>query len=505
MNDNIFQDGVYYVHLHEKNIKQGGIEGNNISNDTLASYYRNQKIQAGVAAKKNYISLFKQSLSKNSLDLLEKSFELNEDRTMAEISKAMQESIQEAIPIDKFQNLMGYTKDVNVYKMLSSKGTKKVEEFNKMLEAVSKALNLLDGPDSDKLAENLLLLSGQIKGQNRISNKVFGDKLMKELNKFKNDNEGKTFNPKALDNVISQLENIANGLITGQNKSGDALTFRGYKTLFSNLFSTEFAEGIGAMLKHTATFNIDKELRGVLEGTQTKEVIQYGPDAEFIKSLGKVTGKVDVKYPNVGISMELLDSGETSELNIDLGLSMKFYQNQHFKGINDNIKTMEIHSGSGGTLKEAFIALFGSDIIANYYAYNTFGHFNTMDSAITALQDLILTRQINRLFSTTGTKEDFNQFMIINGEVVSIWDLIQYVINNDVGLTNSQTKNPDSKQAISLSINSTDRQNILNSNKKINNEGDAIDKWVRSKRVNEAINKTKIQAVLHVERLRELV
>ena len=94
--------------------------------------------------------------------------------------------------------------------------------------------------------------------------------------------------------------------------------------------------------------------------------------------------------------------------------------------------------------------------------------------------------------------------MIINGEVVSIWDLIQYVINNDVGLTNSQTKNSDSKQAISLSINSTDRQNILNSNKEINNEGDAIDKWVRSKRVNEAINKTKIQAVLHVERLRKL-
>ena len=46
--------------------------------------------------------------------------------------------------------------------------------------------------------------------------------------------------------------------------------------------------------------------------------------------------------------------------------------------------------------------------------------------------------------------EDFSQYVIVNGQVVSIWDLIQYALNNQVGLSASMDN--DMSQGMVLHI-----------------------------------------------------
>ena len=115
------------------------------------------------------------------------------------------------------------------------------------------------------------------------------------------------------------------------------------------------------------------------------------------------------------------------------------------------------------------------------------------------MNDLILKRQILRLFSSAGGANDFNQFMLINGQIISIWDILQYALNSDLFLSSSEQGSEE--QGLTLSI--PDRPKIIQSNKKINNQKQSQleNAWLRSKKVNSAINTAKIKAKLHLKNL----
>jgi len=74
--------------------------------------------------------------------------------------------------------------------------------------------------------------------------------------------------------------------------------------------------------------------------------------------------------------------------------------------------------------------------------------------------DLIATRQILRLFATAGSESDFAQFMLVNGRIVSIWSIVQYVISSNLSLSASQ--DGGKTQGIVLSI--PDRPKIYAAN-----------------------------------------
>ena len=80
---------------------------------------------------------------------------------------------------------------------------------------------------------------------------------------------------------------------------------------------------------------------------------------------------------------------------------------------------MSFSGGSGGTLREALNSLFDTDM-EHYLAYNTLAYGSKLPAANMALNDIILTRQLNRLFATRGGAKDFSQFVLVNGYVVSI-------------------------------------------------------------------------------------
>ena len=71
------------------------------------------------------------------------------------------------------------------------------------------------------------------------------------------------------------------------------------------------------------------------------------------------------------------------------------------------------------------------------------------------LQDLILTRQLVKLFSSRGGEDDFSQWMLVNGQVISIWQLIMST-EKFVGLSHSQIHQTNNQtQLVSLSLPNT--------------------------------------------------
>ena len=177
---------------------------------------------------------------------------------------------------------------------------------------------------------------------------------------------------------------------------------------------------------------------------------------------------------------------------IDVGISTKSYVTQFFGDIK-NQKKQSFASGSGGTLKEALEAIFDNNIRPLYLSYNIFAHGSKRPKEVKALNDLILTRQLVRLFSSRGGSKDFSQFMVINGRVVSIWQII-LATEKFVGLSNSLG---GAQQMVSLTI--PNRVKIEDAEK-----ASYSDRYSRIKAINSEINKTRIYAHLHIDKLSNL-
>ena len=111
------------------------------------------------------------------------------------------------------------------------------------------------------------------------------------------------------------------------------------------------------------------------------------------------------------------------------------------------------------------------------------------------LQDLILTRQLVKLFSSRGGKDDFSQWMLVNGQVISIWQLIMST-ENFVGLSHSQIHQTNNQtQLVSLSL-----PNTVN----IEKQTTIIDPYVRVPLVNKLLNEMTIKAYVHLDNIKRM-
>ena len=136
--------------------------------------------------------------------------------------------------------------------------------------------------------------------------------------------------------------------------------------------------------------------------------------------------------------------------------------------------------------------MFGvGTLYEKYLSYNILAHSDkpSIAGVSAELNDLLLTRQLLRIFSTRGGSSDFAQFMLVNGQIVSIWELI-LESENFLGALSSQAESMH--QAITLSI--PDRPSICKAAKILNS-------YKRVHAVNSAINKAKITAHIHLNKL----
>lgn len=462
----------FYIHLEKIHI------GSRISNGSKNLDFSELRQRMVNQLKLQYIDLLSKRIQipGETLKTLSNSMDITEEELITEMDKEIKKKLQKDINVSKLQILFDTVKNGNLNQHLEAAINKKsIEELNSAFEVISKCLNLLEGKNNEGKSLGAALI---LSIQNSNSFMEIGDKLGIELNEWKKNNNLKTIKKQSLDASFSSLQNLSYVLKTGTFKStGQSLTADGIKKLLSNgLISTNIAEGLAFSMKSKA----DSILRGVVARSVGTQAVTVRYEDGIQES---ITSKTDVFLPKVKIKLKNFGN----EISADIGISSKFYTGKTFLG-NSGKEVGLFGSGSGGTLKEALSTIFLNANQDKYLAYNYLAHNENQKE----MKDLILTRQLLRLFATMGSSEDFSQYMLVNGKIISIWQLVRYIALDDL--------DEKEKNGITLSILS---KKSFKPEKQHQRRGVSVKEvaWQRSREQNSIINEAKISAKIHLKNL----
>lgn len=469
-----YKSNYFYIHKNVHNI--GRMNNRDPQSDgKMAETFSNYKYGATANMSKvvtsQYLNLFKsKQIGGAERKLLEDVFDIENNNTSALLDKihdAMQKGLEQYLNTDNLVKLLEIEKGLNwsenntsqlqkALKTASGKYTDELKILDAYLESLVKTVQLVDSNLGQALADKLLIDANMTKNYNNI--KAYGRSLKRALNEYKTNNDAKLVNNTLMSEAVANLEMIVNSLATLKNSAGDKkLSIDILKGLTTSNFFPNLSEVLGAQIKQTVVntpLKIMKEAARTGQDPIPLEMTDadgnYIPDGFLFDKSGSQQGKADNVFKNVSLNLSSITDEYSGELVIDLGISNKSYVRNHF-GKGPLEKFDDVYSlGGGMNLGNAFQLLLGNGAIyEKYLGYNIFAHSGELPSALTALQDALLTRSIIYFVSARG-KQDFSQFMLLNGQLLSIWDIIKYALSTNIGLSSSQVSG--SKQGVYMSI-----------------------------------------------------
>ena len=497
-----------YIHLQKEHIGALYGYGNWDNLSSILSESRNKG-----RALNNYRNFFASSLSKESRNMFRNLSNMDKDKFIADANAAMKEVLEKRTHTNMYKELYEIKQNMVSATSVAQKlqnGKDALLECDNLLTPLSEAVRLIESPETGGNALLADLLANNTAGKKMKASNM-GIKIEKALDTYLRSNNYKGLSGaklQAMNESVRALNNLAQNLKTKQKKGakdGEYLNKNGWTTIFSNLFSLTFAESLGAVLFEHAFSAAEGAVIDMVgsKGSKTSK-ITYN-DAGAIKQNQTITNKTDIKGRHLTFSFQENTSlGNKSVFNINLGISMKFYDSIGIQQLDSKGLTGTFSSGSGGSLGAVLVDVYGTNPKKLYFAKNILAHDangTKLNSGLMAIQNAILQKEILRLFATMGNKKDFSHFILVNGVFISTWDLLNYVLNNFVGKSASQGAfSKDSKQGVALSI--AGRKSIYAANvaetKGVANIAEAKR---RSQAVNEAIDSATIEARIHIEKI----
>lgn len=466
----------YYIHIHQQNI--GAASGGD-SSTTIN--YKQQREAAWNAAKSYYSTLFAANISKESISLTEEAFK--DKDVLTELNEQMQIAIQKALRADTIykglthQKTAVYGRGKWIGEHIQGKDVQSaLWAFDRVLNAVAETCRLIRSDYGKDLAAALL----QLKNTKGLSLTDKNTRLMTALNTFAFRGKGTTFQKQQIEFVIATLQNFAKGIAAGESA-------KDITKLVDSIFNTGFSEGFGAMLRTDAVTAINRVTKQALTGAKPTKITftdefgrivndNYGDEKDY---------KTDTRMENVVMKVSASNHIKEGKITFNLGLSNKQYRTAAFPAFEKVTGETVIHGGRSGRIEEALDSLFGAGAVRQkYLSYNYLIWYNQrgqLGKEIEELSDLIATRQLIRIFSSRGGIKDFSQFMLINGQIIPIWDILQ------------QMKNVQDNDVVSLEIHGlpADPTSYF-----------TLKQYDRIKQLNQEVSRAVVSANLHLDKLK---
>ena len=489
-----WESDIFYIHLHTENIGRMA-NGDPKSDDELANIFdaykqgKNSTVQTAVT--NQYLQAMKASIKKTTTNrkILDEVFDIKNNNASAMLDnmhQIMQEGLEDYINTNNLVKLLQNEKTLkwnerntgSLQQALSNHGDYETELkfLDTLLQTMADTVSLINSPLGPQLAEALLV---QANGTKNFSNiKDYGENLSKVLEKFKQENKAVLLNTPLMKEAITNLEDIISPIKNmylekqkGSRTIREATTVGKLQGRVTNNFFPNLSEILAAQIEETAVSNaikIHKNARRT--GAETSQIqitdvqgnySNYG----FFEDGGKKQDKADNIYENVQMKVSNLRDGESGYFNIDIGISSKSYVTQHFEMDTSLADFNDVYSlGGGMTIGNAFRLLLGdinADVYKKYLGYNIFARdSDELPKALNSLQDVLLTRSIVYIASGRN-KKNIAQFMMINGNLLSIWDIIKYTFDHDIGKSSSQLKDIDENNRPGLYMSIPNRQKII--------------------------------------------
>lgn len=494
-----------YVHLRGEHVGAAYNSKVTMGDQTsLINQFNDAKANAFQASMNQFQNLFFESLSRDGKDLLRQTFQVYNSDTrsvMDDIQRKMKKQLSDSLNTQKLQNLIDIIQDKGNQKTLSQVGMILQEtNIERYASQLANFFNMIE-TCANLIQDKIGFLPAVFKDEKQLSasfstGKELGEALQEALKNF----SGVPLHKKEkaqFDQVIHSINALAHGWKTGKKmreddedddgKSERNLTVKGVQIILRNIFSTGFGEALAGSICYGAKSTV-REL--ILTGLKTYNVtywdengqISMGPsyshsfnpkNTEVFGDQSRA-GKADVFFKGARINIGTQQS--PNEIKMNFGISVKTYKDLKFNKKAGKWTSGTISSGAGPTFLQAIYNTFGTDAKYKYYAYNILTHQDRYPQALQVMQDAILTRNILRLFSSRGNG-DFAQFLYINGQIISIWEIILSTQTSFLGISRSQIRGrhnqvaaltiPDRPKAVAVSKEQTKYINtrVQNANK----------------------------------------
>jgi hypothetical protein len=438
----------YYMHRENKNFESAR------ALDVFQRQKTNGYKEAKRRFKKNYLNSL--NIDNQSLAMLIAAFG-NVDDFISAIDGSLKDTLNEKISSNNSQianDLNGLLKAEEIAKQgidnflkKKEKGQKGYQELNAVLQGVSEATKIIETYPGELQAITKLL-------SKNIASKAGVDSLIDKLQAIiakktviqgSNGNTIMKITQDRLKSMLTSLQNIlsiSKEEITKQGNvtlDGTTKSFRkmvdGY---FNNIFSTTgeyvFAKGmtlggkeIADILSEIQSGSLNAQISDSLKGAN---VVMEIDDAIFKKygQSGQQHYKTDDLFKGTNFSIKTSEGEQ--EISIDLGVSVKTYS-----GMLSNKETKSVAFISELVLPRIQQMFEKSE---RYYAYNTLGLVNQNNENYRALKQAILARNMDLFLSGLGFgTDDFSQYLLINGELYSIWEIVQDIEKYNEGSSNT--------------------------------------------------------------------
>ncbi len=455
----------YYIHRHIKNFEK----------DAAMTLFQQQKRHGYQKAKMRYKTHYYQNLqgvTKESMSRLNDA--MRNDEIMNALDQAFTDTLNERVS----QTIQNYnleeklgTAYTDLNKFLNNQSAKDLDSLFKQITDATKLLN------TDRSALMVLIGPHGVYKKYRDLSQLY-NAISAELISL----EGKTLNvsQKRMASVLKSLQGLTGHLVGG---STDRQSMQRYLT---NIFSTQVGEYI--ISKGVAeSLNISlSEVRKSLSGAANVEFKEDPNLTRFIQQYGQRGNQVfktDNSFQDLSITLN-----DGSEFVINLGLSTKWYKN-----INNS-------SGVSISSETSFIHRLNQMLVTpqeRYYGYNALGLVAQDNSLYAALKAAIVARNIDVLLSGLGTQGDFSQFIIINGEFYSIWQIISLIENFNTG----QGTTSGNSDIVTISAVGLNKISEL-TQKELGDPESIEEAYVRCKQQNDIINQLKLSAHFYPQRLK---
>ncbi len=475
-----------YIHRHVGNIgRMGG--GDRENNASLIGIFQSYKQQSARAAKKQYVNYVANSmtgirggkLTGKEIQVIEEALnnENTGDKVLSRLHSVLQKSFEEQFDNSKIVSAMQRQSELNwstkdneyanvLDKYFQSNGMQgsPFVMLDNILQALEFTCQQLGSSYSKSLAVILSMQRRSFNNSNIFKNsktRQLGENLNKALDTFEKNNNKGTLSKKELEEgetLLNLIRNLATTLEKNQTKTGERegkfLSLRALQSLFQqNVFpglSELFVNDSFLMAKNSLYEEIGATMNSIKQsGTDSSYMQAYDAEGNIIKNqyLKNVGVKEGTETKDYGKADQLVDTSvqlsrfigkSRGQVKMSVGISQKAYVSKTIgQPLDKNYETFSL--GKGLNLGQAFSLIPGLTLRHKYLGYNTIARDakkSRLKGAISALQDVLLTRGITYLASGRGPG-DSAQLLFINGNVMSMWDVIQYVMYNNVGASGS--------------------------------------------------------------------
>ena len=534
----------FYIHCHRSNIGRMRL-GEKETATSLTNIFNEQKEDVIKATFNQYNWLFQQSLSDESLDLLKSITNPdNEKEVLTAINKSIVKSMnrdfdhelsKQLFDLKQEASLLNFkTTDKTLLSIINDEDMKDLfEDIDKILEIMRKGCQLLLGKQGEENYLSLLLSILTIPKSHKEYSQ-YGRKIQRDLALCANNiylienghqpTAKKTFKGIKVNTVaftkmkaiLNDINTLAVYLTTGRTKPkrgqdvGDPITIKTIQSnLLQNTIPQAFAESSILNVIYMANANVIKAMAkgSRVTGSDKVAFVMSDPEGKYVNIQDYIGtpayGKADAVLSNYNVSFSTKYDGiQSFDITMDLGVSNKIYASTHVPEANGTYgdDNKGIDAGGGMTVGRAIDMSFKKQRI-KYLAYNTLAYNRNfgMNKPFEALKDVLYKRSVVNLFGIRGTT-DFAHVLVINGDCMSLWEIIDAVINM-----------PDKigKRPVRFSIEDKGFEiTFRDKPRNIPNNGDRaelrriVDE--RANRIGSAIQDSHITAHLKANRLKEL-